>query len=113
MRFKRVLEKTKYREEGQDICERGFKSSSREYSVASVKSRLIWDRDEDEEKHDKHERGYGCFYDGMGMMFDGKHELNEPGVTLGDNDARLRRIYGVLLKLRRPDMRRRELRPPS
>lgn len=82
MRFKRMLERMEYQDKGQAIPDDLFARAGRATFVDSVKYALDWDRDDNEDtSNSDEERGRGCFYDGMGMKFDGKAELNEPSVA--------------------------------
>lgn len=86
MRFKRMLGKIDYQEKGQAIPNDRFKEAGMATFVDSVKYALEWDRGDDEDTSDNiEERGRGCFYDGMGMKFDGRGELNEPSIA-SDHD---------------------------
>ncbi|KAJ4422893.1 hypothetical protein N0V82_002419 [Gnomoniopsis sp. IMI 355080] len=86
MRFKRILGKMEYRERGQHIPEEVFKAAGRALFVKSVRFAADWDPVDAEETHIGKEIGRGCFYDGTGLKFEGKGELNEPGVTSDDED---------------------------
>lgn len=88
MRFKRMLERTECREKGIPgaIDDSHFAVAGMAKFVDSVKYALERDRSDDEDSiNDIEERGRECFYDGMRMEFDGRGELNEPGIA-SDND---------------------------
>lgn len=86
MRFKRMLEKKDYQEKAQDIPDDFFAMAGRAAFVNSVKYALDWDREDDDDStsNGDEERGRGCFYDGMGMKFDGQADLIEPNVASDD-----------------------------
>lgn len=85
MRFKRILHRMENRDQIKDVPEDVFRMAGRASFVNSVRYAWDWGREDDEEGHMSNERGCGYFYDGMGMKFDGKGELNELGV-ISDNE---------------------------
>lgn len=81
-RFTRLLERVDYQEKGEDLTEL-IEMAGRARFVQSIRRSLAWARDKKEKSgmgvEQRAERGFGCFYDSMGMKFDGKGELNNPG----------------------------------
>lgn len=85
-RFKRMLEKMDYQEKGEDLDDY-FSTFGKARFVESIKQSLFWDADDDgDEDEDGPERFEGCFYDGMGLEFDGMRELNKPGECSDNGD---------------------------